>query len=78
MRHPQRLLLTLAALITVSSCKSEAPKPPPPLPLLPPLPPASLLPVLDGGCYRLPGGLSTVISDAALAVDEEREYELNN
>ena len=30
MRHPQRLLLTLAALITVSSCKSEAPKPPPP------------------------------------------------
>ena len=29
-RHPQRLLLTLAALITVSSCKSEAPKPPPP------------------------------------------------
>ncbi len=30
MRHPQRLLLTLAALITVSSCKSEASKPPPP------------------------------------------------
>ena len=30
MRHPQRLLLTLAALITVSSCKSETPKPPPP------------------------------------------------
>ena len=30
MRHPQRLLLTLAALITVSSCKSEPPKPPPP------------------------------------------------
>ena len=30
MRHPQRLLLTIAALITVSSCKSEAPKPPPP------------------------------------------------
>ena len=30
MRHPQRLLLTLAALVTVSSCKSEAPKPPPP------------------------------------------------
>ena len=30
MRYPQRLLLTLAALITVSSCKSEAPKPPPP------------------------------------------------
>ena len=30
MRHPQRLLLTLAALITVSSCKGEAPKPPPP------------------------------------------------
>ena len=30
MRHPQRLLLTLAALIMVSSCKSEAPKPPPP------------------------------------------------
>ena len=30
MRHPQRLLFTLAALITVSSCKSEAPKPPPP------------------------------------------------
>ena len=29
-RHPQRLLLTLAALITVSSCKSEAPQPPPP------------------------------------------------
>ena len=30
MRHPQRLLLTLAALITVSSCKSEPPKQPPP------------------------------------------------
>ena len=30
MRHPQRLLITFAALITVSSCKSEAPKPPPP------------------------------------------------
>ena len=30
MRHPQRLLLTLAALITVSSCKSEAPQQPPP------------------------------------------------
>jgi RND family efflux transporter MFP subunit len=29
-RHPQRLLITCAALITVSSCKSEAPKPPPP------------------------------------------------
>ena len=29
MRHPQRLLITFAALITVSSCKSEAPKPPP-------------------------------------------------
>tara|TARA_B100002051_G_scaffold142113_1_gene134753 strand:- start:83 stop:1156 length:1074 start_codon:yes stop_codon:yes gene_type:complete len=29
-RHPQRLLITFAALITVSSCKSEAPKPPPP------------------------------------------------
>ncbi len=29
MRHPQRLLLTLAALITVISCKNEAPKPPP-------------------------------------------------
>ena len=31
MRHPQRLLITFAALITVSSCKSEAPKPPPPM-----------------------------------------------
>ena len=30
MRHLQRLLLTFTALITVSSCKSEAPKPPPP------------------------------------------------
>ncbi|WP_038556836.1 efflux RND transporter periplasmic adaptor subunit [Synechococcus sp. KORDI-52] len=30
MRHPQRLLLTLAALITVSSCKGEATKQPPP------------------------------------------------
>ena len=30
MRHPQRFLLSLAALITVSSCKSEAPKQPPP------------------------------------------------
>ncbi|ABB36035.1 efflux RND transporter periplasmic adaptor subunit [Synechococcus sp. CC9605] len=30
MRHPQRLLITFAALITVSSCKSEAPKPPSP------------------------------------------------
>ena len=30
MRHPQRLLLTLAALITVSACGSEAPKQPPP------------------------------------------------
>ena len=29
MRHPQRLLFSLVALITVSSCKSEAPKPPP-------------------------------------------------
>lgn len=30
MRHPQRLLFSFVALITVSSCKSEAPKPPPP------------------------------------------------
>lgn len=30
MRHPQRLLLSLAALVTVSSCKGEAPKQPPP------------------------------------------------
>ena len=30
MRHPQRLLLSLAALITVSSCKGEEPAQPPP------------------------------------------------
>ena len=30
MRFPQRLLLSLAALVTVSSCKGEAPKQPPP------------------------------------------------
>ena len=30
MRHPQRLLLSLAALVTVSSCKGEAPQQPPP------------------------------------------------
>ena len=30
MPHLQRLLLTVAALITVSSCSSEAPKLPPP------------------------------------------------
>jgi membrane fusion protein (multidrug efflux system) len=29
-RHPQRLLLSLAALVTVSSCKGEAPQQPPP------------------------------------------------
>ena len=30
MRHPQRLLLLIAALVTVSSCKGEAPQQPPP------------------------------------------------
>ncbi|MCB4429412.1 efflux RND transporter periplasmic adaptor subunit, partial [Synechococcus sp. MU1643] len=30
MRHPQRLLLTFAALFLVSSCRNESPQPPPP------------------------------------------------